>query len=224
MGEAGARPPAGQWARVRATGRFLGELLDVLARVGEHPGVWLVLNGAAVLGAGVSLWAISVPGTYLEAWALSGLVLQAVGVAWLLLLAGRVRGWSGRRIRPLGIPRLLVVALLGLVVVAAELTDGPLWLRYRASRAAMDRVAAEVVRQPEQARSIRRIGWFPAAQVRALPGGGMRFAVPGAGILDDAVGFAYSPTGVPAAVGDGVDAEDGYYHVEGPWYVWRQSW
>jgi hypothetical protein len=32
-------------------------------------------------------------------------------------------------------------------------------------------------------------------------------------------GFAYSPNGDPAAVG----GEDVYEHLDGPWYVWRES-
>lgn len=46
----------------------------------------------------------------------------------------------------------------------------------------------------------------------------MRFLVSGTGFIDPG-GFAFSPDGPPAVVG-----EDYYTHFYGPWYIWVESW
>jgi hypothetical protein len=82
----------------------------------------------------------------------------------------------------------------------------------------MNTAARRVVAHPEQARKIHRIGLWRTGRVERIPGG-MRFTVSEAGFFD-AGGFAYSPHGKPANVG----GEDAYTHLDGPWYLWDESW
>jgi hypothetical protein len=170
---------------------------------------WIGLLGALVCS---TLYAYSVPGGYFELTvaAVWGWVL--VGASWLVSVATRVL-----RRRPLR-PADAVVPVAVLVVGALVVFDGPLQVRYRLSRSAMDSTARRVFAHPEQARAIHRIALWRTDRVENIPGG-MRFTVSGARFLDDH-GFAYSPHGKPAKVG----AEDVYTHLDGPWYLWDESW
>jgi hypothetical protein len=173
---------------------------------------WTVLLGALVCA---TLYAGSAPGGYF----VLDLVLAA---AWILFPASwivsiGVRAALRRSLFVLG-PRDFVVPALVLVLAGLLYVHVPLHARYRISRPAMNAAAKRVIRHPEQARSIHRIGLWPTSRVEKIPGG-MRFVVSGAGFLD-AGGFAYSPNGEPANVG----GEDVYTHLDGPWYVWDESW
>ena len=170
---------------------------------------WIGLFGALVCA---TFYAVSVPGWYFE-WTLA--VVSAwilVGVGWLVSVAARVL--RRRRLEPAD----AVVPALVVVVGALVLLDAPLHSRYRLSRSAMDAAAKRVIAHPRQARTIHRIGFWPTGRVEKIPGG-MRFTVSGAGFVD-AAGFAYSPKGEPANVG----GEDSYTHLDGPWYLWDESW
>ena len=135
-----------------------------------------------------------------------------VGAAWLVSVAARVI--RGRQLEPAD----AVVPALTVIVGALVLLDAPLHARYRLSRSAMDAAAERVIPHPGQARTIHHIGFWPTDRVEKIPGG-TRFTVSGAGFLD-AGGFAYSPSGAPANVG----GEDVYTHLDGPWYLWDESW
>lgn len=170
---------------------------------------WIGLLGALVCA---TLYAVSVPGWYFEltlavicAWIL-------VGAGWLVPVAARVI--RRRRLEPAD----MIVPALAAVVGALVFLDAPLHARYRLSRGAMDAAAKRVLAHPERARSIHRIGLWPTDRVERIPGG-MRFTVSGAGFLDPG-GFAYSPRGDPANAG----GEDAYTHLDGPWYLWDESW
>ena len=173
---------------------------------------WIGLFGALVC---TTLYATSVPGWY---FFLSLVVLGAwvlVGLGWIVSIGARA---LARRSLFVLSPAVFVAPALAVVVAALVWFDVPLHARYRLSRPAMDAAARKVVAHPEQARRMHRIGLWPTDRVEPIRGG-MRFAVSGAGFLD-AQGFAYSPDGEPARVG----AEDVYTHLDGPWYVWDESW
>jgi hypothetical protein len=170
---------------------------------------WIGLLGALVC---LTLYAYSVPGGYFGPTivALWGWVL--VGASWLVSVATRV-------LRRRGLVRGdAVVPVLVLVLGALLVFDAPLQARYRLSRSAMNTAAKRVVAHPERARTIHRIGLWRTNRVERIPGG-MRFTVAGAWFFDEH-GFAYSPHGRPAKVG----AEDVYTHLDGPWYLWDESW
>jgi hypothetical protein len=170
---------------------------------------WIGLFGALVC---LTFYAYSVPGGYFEPTlvALWGWVL--VGASWFVSVATRLLRRRGLR------PGDAVVPVLVLVVGTLLVVDAPLQARYRLSRSAMNATAKRVIAHPERARTIHRIGLWRAGRVEKIPGG-MRFTVSGARFVDDH-GFAYSPHGKPAKVG----AEDVYTHLDGPWYLWDESW
>ncbi|HYZ78179.1 MAG TPA: hypothetical protein VE596_12480 [Gaiellaceae bacterium] len=174
--------------------------------------VWTGLLGALVAA---TFYAESAPDGYF-------FLLLGVAVAWLLVLTVWLvsigaRALVRRSLFALGPPDFVVPALVPLVGALLYI-HVPLHVHYRLSRPAMNSAAKRVVAHPEEARSIRRIGLWPTSRVEKIPGG-MRFLVSGSGFLD-ATGFAYSPKGEPASVG----GEDAYEHLDGPWYVWRESW
>jgi hypothetical protein len=173
---------------------------------------WIGLLGALVCA---TLYATSVPGWYFF------LTLVALG-AWVLVGLGWVLSIGARAIRLRSLfvlsPAEFVAPALAVAVAALVWLDVPLHARYRLSRSAMDAAATKVVAHPEQARDMHRIGLWPTDRVERIRGG-MRFVVSGAGLFD-AQGFAYSLDGEPARVG----AEDVYAHLDGPWYVWDESW
>ena len=173
---------------------------------------WIGLLGALVC---TTLYAVSAPGWYFE------LTLAVVG-AWILVLAGwvvsvGVRALRRRSLFVLEAADFVTPALVPLVWALVHF-DVPLHARYRLSRGAMDAAAKTVVVRPKRATAIHRIGLWPTDRVERIPGG-MRFTVSGAGFLDPG-GFAYSPRSEPANVG----GEDVYTHLDGPWYLWDESW
>ena len=111
------------------------------------------------------------------------------------------------------------VAPAFVVAVTAALlwTSSPLHLRFNLSQRAMDEFALEATSDSEKPRP-DRVGLFPVGRVQRFDGG-MRFIVRGAGLIDK-YGFAYTPEGRPPNLG----GEDNYLHLEGPWYVWEESW
>ena len=170
---------------------------------------WIGLLGA--LGC-LTLYASSAPGGYFEPTMVAFCGWVIVGASWVVSVATRVLRRRGLR------PGDALVPVLVLVVGALVVFDAPLHARYRLSRSAMNAAAKRVVAHPEQARTIHRIGLWRTARVERIPGG-MRFTVSGSRFLDDH-GFAYSLHGRPANVG----AEDVYTHLDGPWYLWDESW
>jgi hypothetical protein len=166
----------------------------------------------------LAIWivAASIPGGHF------GLILVAAAstvclvVAWTLrlLLAGTLRLW---RKRPFAWRRFLVQPLLVAAVAGVVLVRSPLHIRFDLSRGAMNRTAVAVMAGREDPRTIHHIGLFSVQRAEWIPGG-FRFLVSSSGFLDGE-GFAYSPDGPPAVVG-----EDEYEHYSGPWYLWSESW
>ena len=169
-----------------------------------------------VAAAALTLWAFSPPGGYFGAV----LVLPYVWIALFAAWAMRTAVVAFRR-RPLPRGRLVVWAVLvpALVVAtaAAVWIELPFRVRYEVSEDAMNRVASEVVRGERDPATIRRIGLWEVDRAERVRGG-MRFLVSGTGFLDP-IGFAYSPAGPPPVIG-----EDSYEHLDGPWYLWIESW
>lgn len=64
---------------------------------------------------------------------------------------------------------------------------------------------------------VGRVGLFPVRSVESF-GGGVRFLVNEC--MVDMCGFAYSSEGRPPNLG----GEDSYYHLEGGWFLWEESW
>jgi hypothetical protein len=173
---------------------------------------WIGLLGALVCA---TLYAVSAPGSYFELTLAVVCTWILVGASWVVSIGARAL--HRRSLFVLEAADFVTPALVP-VVWALVHFDVALQARYRLSRGAMDATAQRVLAHPERARSIHRIGLWPTDRVEKIPGG-MRFTVSGAGFLD-AGGFAYSPKRRPANVG----GEDAYTHLDGPWYLWDESW
>lgn len=166
--------------------------------------------------AAFTLWAFSVPGGP-SMGILASLVLAwfAVGPFWLarLLLASFAGGFHSLREAWVrwSVPPLIVV-----ITAALLMTSAPLLMRFNLSQDAMDQLARDAQAGPE-APNIDRVGLFPAQEVETFDGG-VRFLVDEC--MVDMCGFAYSSKGRPP----NLSGEDSYYHLEGRWYLWEESW
>jgi hypothetical protein len=177
---------------------------------------WL-LHGFTLLAAVATLWIFSVPGAPDVFWFFFvALAWLALGLVWLVRTIGAV----GFRRDLRAVPHLLVEPVIVLLVAVLVKTSVPLWARFEVSRGAMNGLARQVSGAPDAAtfRS-RRVGLYTATRIEPIPGG-MRFLVrSGSGLLDESAGFAYSPSGPPAATNEPYDSSS-YEHLSGPWYVW----
>lgn len=208
----------------------------------REPGRWLPAMYVAVTVAVslVYLWSISVPGVRFLLWLPSLWLLAAIAVAWMvmatiavtrLLRGSRQRvGWH-----------LVAVPLIGLVVVAARVTDAPLRVRFEPARAEFTEFAEQALADAEgvpfgDAESMRisdpafnlinpdvplAIGGFRLSGARVVPEGVVIFERNGA-FLDDA-GFAYLPDGEFPA-GDGSFESPSFRSLGGDWYAFTSSW
>ena len=177
-------------------------------------GLGLALTAAALLA--LSAWAVSVPGSYFSASLLLPLVwfvLAIVWTGWVIYIAALHRLAFSRR----EVVRLLWAPLLGVIAVAVVESGVAFDARYAASKGAMNTVAREISAGSRSPQGIQRIGLWDVEKVERVRGG-MRFLVDGTGFLDP-VGFAYSPRGKPPIIG-----EDFYEHLDGPWWIWTESW
>ena len=108
--------------------------------------------------------------------------------------------------------------VLPLIVIGthyAFLSPIPFEARLKASRAAMDDVAAQLMADPEAAPGW--IGLYPVDRIDRYENG-VRFLVWGSGFLDP-IGFAYAVDGEPPVVG-----EDSYQPIGDRWWHWTESW
>jgi hypothetical protein len=179
-----------------------------------------ILTVVVAAGACLTLWAVSVPGTYLLllmalpfAWFMLGLIWVILGL--LLVQDAGIRaalrnGW------------LVGIAVLVLATAAAVRTDLPLRARFELSRGSLEAVAAKsiepVASSAPAGQPDRWIGLFDAERIERFDGG-FRFLVKGTGFLDP-VGLAYSPFAPPPNLG----GEDFYEPFSGPWWIWVESW
>jgi hypothetical protein len=138
-----------------------------------------------------------------------------VGGYWLIRLvvaslAGGfrpVRDAWGRWVAPV----IVVAVTAGLLV-----TSAPLLLRFNLSQREMDQLARDADGTSQRLK-VDRIGFFPVRRVERFEGG-VRFVVNEC--MVDMCGFAYSSRGRPPNLG----GEDSYYHLEGNWFLWEESW
>lgn len=139
----------------------------------------------------------------------------ALGAYWLIRLVAALLTGSTTTLRRSWRGWAIPVAVVG-VTAGSLWTWTPLLLRFNVSQAAMDDLAREVTSSSTTSRP-DRVGLYSVGRVQRFEDG-MRFIVRGAGFIDK-YGFAYSPDGRPPNLG-----EDNYVHLEGPWYVWEESW
>lgn len=164
--------------------------------------------------AAMTLWAYSVPGSYFFVSIMLFFVWILLAIVWI----GRF-GFVLARRQPTTreIAAWLALPVLVVATAAAVLADAPFKARYELSRPAMDRAAQSVLAGHRDPAAIEQIGLWEVDRAEKVPGG-FRFLVKETGFLDP-VGFAYSPHGAPPYIG-----EDSYWHLEGAWYVWEESW
>jgi hypothetical protein len=164
----------------------------------------------------MSLYAVSVPGGYFSLEIGSIFAWIAIGAIWFCrgiiryILARYYRinenaGWLRWSIAP---------AVLVLVFTLA-VCEIPWRATFFFSRPAMERFARRVLAQPSGATTAQHVGFYQACNAERIPGG-MRFRIDRAGFIDR-FGFAYCPDAPPRAAGN-----DGYEHLSGPWYIWRE--
>lgn len=178
-----------------------------------RPPGW-VFHIALFLAVAVTLWWSSYPGfPDVFFFVLFGYLWITVGGPWLarfVVYLGNKRGIErGSRIR------WAIAPVLVITTVALMFFQVPLRLRFDAARSDLEGFAAEV--QPSNDVDVgarEHVGTFVVLRwsIDKLPNGGVRFLVDSGGLG----GFAYSPSGRPRQ-----NAEDRYYHLEGPWYVWQ---
>ena len=163
-----------------------------------------------------TLWAFSAPASPAMGRFISLMFAWfALGGYWFLrfaalLVTGGFRGFASH-VGWWVTPPVIVIATGALIVFSV-----PQLARFNLSQGAMESFAEEVMKGPVTSHP-DRVGLYSIKRVDRFKGG-MRFLVRGAGFLDDS-GFAFSPSGKPPNLG-----EDLYYHLEGPWYLWEESW
>jgi hypothetical protein len=171
------------------------------------------LTTAAILAALMLCYAHSVPAFYFGALLLGAFSCFGVVGTWIirffirlvLVLIARdptLRVWA-QWWRWLYVPVVLALTYFALTF------DAPLKVCFLISRPAMDRLAHEVATTPGPYAD-RRVGWYTATRIEAIPGG-VRFEIPSAGFLSKG-GFAKSP--VPPTV-----STWRYRHYSGDWYT-----
>jgi len=139
---------------------------------------WPML-GIILLAAGFSMYATSAPSPYFGPMMLLMLVWPAIAAIYVLravgaLIAaahfGRVRAW-GRAIPRWMIPPAIVAATVAFVAVG-----GPASVGMAISRAAMERLIAEVEAAPSAQQQPQWVGIYRVSDIRAIDGG-VTFAI-----------------------------------------------
>lgn len=114
---------------------------------------------------------------------------------------------------------LVVPAIIALILLLGWL-DIPDRLRFKLSQSAMDRLAQQVMADPNTAYPDQWVGLYYAQDIEALPNG-VRFLISD-GCGWDVLGFAYGRDGEPMVVGD--EDDDYYEEYNGDWYLWMYYW
>lgn len=184
---------------------------------GNPPRTALQIVTVLVVGlAAVTFLTVSVPGTYFLILMFLPLLWAVLGLVWVVLAlvtiarSGFLATATNRY--------LLAMALIAAGTAGAVASGAPFHVRLALSRPAMEALAVELLEPGVIGSADRWIGLFDAESITEFAGG-YRFLVKGTGFLDPA-GFAYSPNGEPPNLG----GEDRYTHIEGPWWVWVESW
>jgi len=211
-------------------------------RPGRHIGRWLAMAyvGFTCVVAVSYFWAISVPGMRFLPWMASLYGVALIVVVWIVAavvtLVRLLRGTNRRVGR-----YLLVVPLIGLVMLAARITEAPLRLRFEPARSEFTDFAQQTLAAAEGVVSADPeslaggdpawdalnpdvplvLGGFPLRDARVFPEGLVIFDREGA-FLDDA-GLAYLPEGEFPA-GDGSFESPSFRSLGGDWYAFTSSW
>jgi hypothetical protein len=133
-------------------------------------------------------------------------------VRWVVL---RHYGWPAVVIKPMG-RRHWAVPLVMAVMVALTSMRVPKRVAFNVSRAAMDKLAAEVMANPQAKYDDRWVGLFHAKNVRAIPGG-VKFTAEDDDVQFKA-GFVYLPKVDPKNV-----AWRTYTYIGNGWWAWREE-
>jgi hypothetical protein len=180
-----------------------------------HPG-WLS-HFAALGGLVLSAWELSAPGARL--W--MSLLLLTV---WVGLLLYWVLGFPACVLLERRLPdrrswlHWLAIPVTAAAALALWQTEAALQARFHVSRSVMAALTSEVIHTPSgTAIPDQRVGLYRATEIERLVDS-VRFKVAGTGFGDNA-GFAYSPNRAPPS-----SAEDTYIHLDGPWWLWHESW
>jgi hypothetical protein len=182
------------------------------------------LTGLVVLGAGLCLWAASVPGTIFMAWLVGHVLLALAGPLWVALVIIDLRRRARRQWwffkRSLAVAPVLVCLMFG-----ALLTNLPFHIRWSAERPAFDRLAAQSSKLSDQDdTSTKHVGGalgYDITETRVVSHNVLFYEASGDFPYD--AGLAYLPHGVPADLSQfGVSGVD-FNHVQGPWYTWYGS-
>ena len=181
----------------------------------QHPIGWPTFAISFLL-AGFTLWAFSVPGgPSMGVFASMVLTWFAIGGYWLARLIFAALAGGFPRLRAAWVrwtaPAAVVVLTAGLLV-----TSAPLLVRFNLSQGEMDQLA-RASQSDIQLLDVGRVGLYTVRSVETFDGG-VRFLVNEC--MVDMCGFAYSSEGRPPNLG----GEDSYYHLEGNWYLWEESW
>lgn len=181
----------------------------------KRPIGWPTALISTALGA-YTLWGFSVPGgPSMGTFALLALGWFATGGYWLVRLVTSLGAGGSTPFRQAW-RRWIVPPIVVLITAGLLLTSAPLLVRFNLSQSEMDQLARASQSGVEML-DVRRVGLFPVRNVESFDGG-VRFLVNEC--MVDMCGFAYSSEGRPPNLG----GEDSYYHLEGGWFLWEESW
>jgi hypothetical protein len=176
----------------------------------------------AIAACAVTLWRARLPGITFS-WK-SPTIIGWAGLAtvWLLWplarrLVLRHHGWPAVVIKPMG-KRYWIVPLVIAAMIATTATRLPKNLAFRASRPSLDRLAADVLANPQARFANRWVGLFHAKNIRGLPGNsGIKLTVEDDDMQFKA-GFVYLPHVNPKN-----PAWKTYVYIGDGWWMWRED-
>lgn len=190
-----------------------------LTRFLRRPPGWPLLTYCALCSFFL-MFSVSAPGKYFGWFMLSVFGLLFAGAAYFTRLVGYLAATARRRRDGPTVgtcARWLLPPLMALSSIAVTAPDGPLRLRVRLSRPAMDRlVSTAATLPPGSALPNQRVGLFFAEDIQTYTGG-VRFRVPETGFLDSG-GFAFSFTDSPPRI-----SEDRYEPLSDHWFIWIEG-
>ena len=185
---------------------------------GEPPRSWLSVqlrrqveeptHVPAIFLAIATMWALSQPGWHVLATRICLVGWMVLGVLCAIGLVRRSR--AGEPPAPLWM--YMIVPVLGVLVVAAAITEAPVNVRFQLAKSDMT-AEAEVYLRDFAAPLDDAIGPFAIDRVERR--GNAVYYVVGNGGGDDEYGVVYRPAGPPPETG-----VDRFTSLEGPWYLW----
>jgi hypothetical protein len=189
----------------------LGRPISAAARFWQNPPGW-PLNIATAAVAFLLLYSYRFPGhDFLEEtpWACASVL---VGIVWLVRLFTflAVGAYYRRRTIPLfGLRWAAAPLIVGVAFLLYKL-DVPMHVAFWISRPAMQQLADQVIRNPNNPPKTASVGLYTAENIEAFPTG-MRFIVRYR-FMFGADGFQYCPATQPTGLG--------YRHLTGSWFTY----